>query len=207
MFKKRKSVNNYCVGGDYMTKELTDYKQQMKKYLFYALSCLVIASMVLLIALFAAGNKTQENTPVSSKALVFTTPILNAEIIKNYSNTELQWNETLKQWEAHKAIDFSASANSKVYAALSGKVESVTNNALVGTQITISHDGGLKTVYSMLGKDVSVKVGDSVKTGDQIGIIETATGSEEKDGAHLHFEIWKDGSKVDPNAYLNLEGK
>ena len=190
-----------------MTSDLINFKQQMKKFLFYVVSFLVITTMVVLIALFASVNKNEQTSPVSSNALVFTNPILNAEIIKNYSATELQWNETLKQWEAHKAVDFSATENTKVYAALGGVVEAVTTNSLLGTQITIKHDGGLKTVYGMLKKEVAVNVGDFVQTGDQIGIVETATGVEEKDGAHLHFEIWKDGSKVDPNAYLNLEGK
>lgn len=191
-----------------MTKATQDFKQQMKKYLFYGLSFLVIVTMIVLIAVFAAGGSSKPETkPVNNKAIVFTSPILNAEILKNYSGTELQWNETLKQWEAHKAVDFMAEENSKVYAAFDGKVSAITSNALVGTQITIEHDAGLKTIYSMLGNETNVNVGDTVKTGDQIGTVAAATGSEEKDGSHLHFEVWKDGSKVDPNAYLNLESK
>lgn len=192
----------------FMTRTTADFKQQMKKYLFYGLSLLVIITMVVLIAVFASAGKEEVSAPVNSNAaIVFTSPILNAEISKNYSGTELQWNETLKQWEAHKAVDFKAQDNAKVYAAFNGKVAEITSNALVGTQITIEHDAGLKTVYSMLSPDTTVKVGDSVKTGDQIGVVTLATGIEEKDGAHLHFEVWKEGSKVDPSGYLNLEGK
>ena len=191
-----------------MTKTALDFKQQMKKYLFYILSFVVIVSLVVLIAVFASAGKNEPSAPVSSNnAIIFTSPILNAEISKNYSNTELQWNETLKQWEAHKAVDFKAGNEAKVYAAFNGKVASITSNALVGTQITIEHDAGLKTVYSMLDSNTTVNVGDTVKTGDQIGVVTSATGVEEKDGAHLHFEVWKEGSKVDPSGYLNLESK
>ena len=191
-----------------MTRSLLDFKQQMKKYLFYLLSFLVVVGMIVLIAVFASASNAEYTEPVNSNsAIVFTSPILNAEIGKNYSATELQWNETLKQWEAHKAVDFKADNNTKVYAAFTGKVASITSNALIGTQITIEHDTGIKTVYSMLNSETNVKVGDSVKTGDLIGTVAAATGVEEKDGSHLHFEVWKEGSKVDPSGYLNLELK
>lgn len=191
-----------------MTNLSLQTKQQMKKYLFYGLSFLVIAFMVILIALFAStGSKQPVSKPVSSNAIVFTSPVLNAEIGKNYSGTELQWNETLKQWEAHKAVDFKTDHNAKVYAAFKGKIAEITTNALIGTQVTIEHDDGLKTVYSMLNSDTNVKVGDLVQTGDQIGTVSAAAGVEEKDGSHLHFEVWKAGSKVDPSGYLNLESK
>lgn len=190
-----------------MTTSTGDFKQQMKKYLFYGLSFLVIIAMVVLIAVFASSGSKKDSTPVSSSAIVFTNPILNAEIIKNYSNSELQWNETLGQWEVHKAVDFATQDTAKVYAAYNGTVASITSNSLVGTQVTIEHEGGLKTVYSMLDDTTLVEVGDAVSTGDQIGTVSTATGVEEKDGAHLHFEVWKDGSKVDPSGYLNLESK
>lgn len=192
---------------NFMTSSTGDFKQQMKKYLFYILSFIVIVAMVALIAVLAIVGSKKDSTPVSSSAIVFTNPILNAEITKNYSNSELQWNETLGQWEIHKAVDFQTRDTAKVYAAFKGTVASITSNALVGTQVIIEHEGGLKTVYSMLDDTTLVEVGDTVSTGDQIGTVSTAIGVEEKDGTHLHFEVWKDGSKVDPSGYLNLEMK
>ena len=49
----------------------------------------------------------------------------NATISKDYSGSELQYNETLKQWEIHKAIDFIPSDDVKVYAVADGTVSNV----------------------------------------------------------------------------------
>ena len=183
-----------------------DYKRNVRKYLVYALSFIILAAIIIIISV-ASLPKSVESTPTSSSSIVFTNPVLNAQIIKDYSNTDLQWNATLKQWEAHKAVDFMAEPESNVYAVFKGTVASITTNALVGTEIVLNHSNGLQTVYKMLNKETNVKVGDVVETGDQIGTVSVATGNEELDGAHLHFEVWKDGSKIDPNSYLNLEGK
>ena len=54
------------------------------------------------------GNYMQGSNSVSTAApssIIFVMPVENGEIIKDYSNTSLKYNTTLKQWESHKAID------------------------------------------------------------------------------------------------------
>ena len=56
------------------------------------------------------------NDYVEVSAQSFVVPMKNATIAKDYSSSELQFNDTLKQWEIHKAIDFVAGENLNVFA-------------------------------------------------------------------------------------------
>lgn len=134
-------------------------------------------------------------------------PVLNATVSKSYSNTSLQYNETLKQYEAHMGIDFVASAGSKVYSVLDGQVLEVGNNYLQGNYVIISHDNGLKSVYSSLDENITVSKGDYVSKGDIIGCVGSSAYSELQEGNHLHFELLDNDKKIDPAGYLSIENK
>ena len=129
---------------------------------------------------------------------------LDATIAKDYSSTELQYNETLKQWEIHKAIDFLAGEDLNVYAISDGTVSNVYTNYLEGTVIEISHKNGLVSIYKSLNKDVQVSVGNKVGAGSVLGTISETMAQELNTGAHLHFEMLRNGIKVNPNDYLDL---
>ena len=178
---------------------------------------LIIGSVVLLFAILiiiASATSTnnsnpivEQNKPVSSTTTYYL-PVLNASILKNYSATELQYNATLNQWEAHKSIDFAASAGSEVRAITSGKVIEVYNNYLEGTVIKIEHDNGLISEYGSLKEDVEVKEGDTVESNALIGYVSASANAEANDGAHLHFTMYdENGKKIDPAGYLSLSNK
>lgn len=144
--------------------------------------------------------------PVATKPSIVL-PMKNAVIMKDYSGTELQYNDTLKQWEIHKAIDFQAQDDTNVYAMTNGTVNNIYTNYLEGTVIEISHKDGLVSVYKSLNKDVNVNIGDNVVAGQVIGNVADSMAQEINSGNHLHFEIWLNGTKVDPNNYLALGEK
>ena len=131
----------------------------------------------------------------------------NATISKDYSGSELQYNDTLKQWEIHKAIDFKAGDDLDVFAVSNGTVSNVYTNYLEGTVIEITHNNGLTSVYKSLASDVNVKVGDKVSAGQTIGKAGETMAQELNTGAHLHFEMLSNGVKVDPNNYIDLGNK
>lgn len=87
-----------------------------------------------------------------------------------------------------------------VHAAADGVIIFAGTKSGFGTVLYIDHGNGLVTVYGHLSA-MNVKVGDIVKTGDVIGQIGT-TGRVT--GPHLHFEVQKDGNRVDPLLYLNM---
>ena len=201
--------------------ENNEKQQTMKEFIkenlyFFVLAGFVILfSIVVIVAtLVSTGEKTpttnnsnQNNTPVTSRVTYYL-PVLNATILKIYSATELQYNSTLNQWEAHKSIDFMASAGSEVRAITSGKVLEVYNNYLEGTVVKIEHDNGLISEYGSLSEDVKVKKGDAVASNAVIGYVSASANAEVSDGAHLHFTLYDtSGKKIDPAGYLSLSSK
>ena len=148
----------------------------------------------------------EDKTPVSSGAIVYGLPMNNASVIKDFSNTELQYNQTLNRWEAHFSVDL-MSVDTEVMAIYNGKVTNVENDFLMGNIVTIEHDNGLISVYASLDENIKVAVGDVVTTGQVIGHAGTTASSESSDGAHLDFSMLLNGEEVDPNNYLALQNK
>ena len=72
-------------------------------------------------------------------------------------------------------------------------------NGGYGTVVKIRHSNGLITVYAHLDA-ISVKEGQRVSRGQQIGKIGNTGRSE---GPHLHFEVIRNGVKVNPSTYFN----
>ena len=67
-----------------------------------------------------------------------------------------------------------------------------------GTYIIVDHGGGITTLYAHLSS-ISVNVGDIVVMGQQIGKVGNTGWST---GAHLHFEVRKNGDAVNPISYI-----
>lgn len=151
-------------------------------------------------------NNNNQNQDIVVSAPTFVVPMKGATVAKDYSAKELQYNETLKQWEIHKAIDFVAGENLNVFAITDGKISNVYTNYLEGTVVEITHDNGLVTVYKSL-ETAKVKVGDKVIAGQTIGVAGQTMAQEQTASAHLHLEVLKNGVKVDPNNYIDLGAK
>ena len=169
------------------------------------------------LALLVAGGITAIATAMdqdyssivmaNSENITFTNPLKDCEVLKDYSENKLQFNSTLKQWEAHKAIDLKAELGQDVFAVADGEVKSIETTHLKGTTVVIKHLGGFESVYSSLSSSTSVKVGEKVKAGSVIGKVDNSASGEVDEGVHLHFELLKDGKKVDPNLYFSFAQK
>lgn len=189
--------------------------QQKKKvvmnYVYAILIGILVIACAVTIALVSANNSNGRadvgDDGVDVSTTTYVVPMQNATIAKDYSGTELQYNDTLKQWEIHKAIDFIATDNLNVYAVADGTVSNVYTNYLEGTVVEISHSDGIVSIYKSLASDVSVAVGDIVSAGQVIGQVGDSMAQESNTGAHLHFEMTVNGVKVDPNDYLSLGDK
>ena len=132
-------------------------------------------------------------------------PVSTVSAINTYGFYE---NVTLNKFYKHKGIDFAGEVGDEVYAVLDGTVTSIVlNSYLTGNTITISHDDGLVTVYTFVDVADGLSVGDTVTRGEVIATIAEATGNEYKDGAHLHFEVYLNGTAVNPEDYLDISEK
>lgn len=92
--------------------------------------CLAVAIVLTLtLSLTKGGSDTNINqepiVDVDTKPLVFTLPLEGATVLKGYSATDLMYNSTLKQWEAHKAVDLVSETSKNVLACLEGTVRKV----------------------------------------------------------------------------------
>lgn len=175
----------------------------IKKYGIYLAVGLVIFIVALTFTLMATLNN---GVQTGNQNLNFALPMENATVIKDYSDSALQKNETLNQWEAHMSIDLT-SESGDVFAVLSGEVSSVDYDYLSGYTITIKHDNGFESIYSSMAEEVLVKVGDKVESGQKIGSASSTANGELDLGEHLHFTLKLNDDTVDPNNYLDLQEK
>ena len=105
----------------------------------------------------------------------------------------------------HTGIDFQLSEGSDVVATADGVVTIQRYGDSYGNYILIKHSETYSTHYSHL-KTALVKRGDKITKGQRIGLV-GSTGLSSTT-PHLHYEIVKDGTKVDPKDYLpSLPGK
>lgn len=134
-------------------------------------------------------------------APTYSAPLVDYTVGKEASLTKLVYSSTLNQWRTHNGVDLMTSAGAEVKCIAGGKVEKVQETTLEGVVVTISHENGVVSIYKGLS-DVSVKEGDALTGGTVIGKVAENMMTEQNDGAHLHFEMTKDGKLVDPAAFL-----
>ena len=98
----------------------------------------------------------------------------------------------------HTGIDIPAPAGTPVVAANSGTVIISRYDNSYGNMVAIDHGGGIVSFYAH-NTERLVKVGDKVSKGKKISTVGTTGYST---GNHLHFEVKKNGTFVDPMNYL-----
>ncbi len=105
-----------------------------------------------------------------------------------------------RRWgKMHEGVDWSMPIGSPVLAADGGTVVSAKYEGAYGYCIIINHGNGLKTRYAHNSK-LLVSVGDKVYKGQKIA---NSGNSGRTTGPHLHFEVIKNGSVVNPMDYVN----
>lgn len=114
------------------------------------------------------------------------------------------WRTLYGRSDFHGGIDIvrpgGNSGGLPVLAAAGGTVVSYTTYGSYGYSVVVDHGNGLRTRYAhMIPGSVSVRVGNRVSSGQQIGKIGR---SGNVTGYHLHFEVIKNGARVNPLPYL-----
>ena len=127
---------------------------------------------------------------------------VEGEVIKEFAKDNLIYSETLEEWITHTGIDIKADRTTVVKATADGTVKSIKNDPRYGLTVTIEHNDGYTSVYSSLLSAEFVKEGEKVSQGQTIGTVGNSSVFEVAEDNHLHFELLKDGSNINPEIYL-----
>ncbi len=188
----------------------------MRKYGYYIVAVTLVVAITLTIVLTTTGKSTTKTPgkieknpaePVNAYALTFDLPMTDCSVAKIHMTEKLLYNDTLGWFETHSGIDLVSQASSDVLSVADGTVSEIYTNDLEGTVVVIKHNDVYTTKYGSLDAKLEVKVGDKVRKGQKIGTASASAKNESLTGAHLHFELFKDNSNVNPADYLNIESK
>lgn len=103
-------------------------------------------------------------------------------------------------YQHHSGLDIAAGGGNAVLAVCDGVVTTAKWHNSYGNYVVIYHGDGTSSLYAhMQNKSITVKVGDKVKRGQQIGKVGTTGDST---GNHLHFSVLVNGSYLNPDDYL-----
>jgi murein DD-endopeptidase MepM/ murein hydrolase activator NlpD len=101
----------------------------------------------------------------------------------------------------HKGLDFAGPEGTKVTSVAAGLVTYAGERSGYGQMVEINHGNGLATRYCHNEK-ILVKQGDMVRKGQDVALIGSTGRST---GPHLHFEVLKNGTQVDPLRFIGEE--
>lgn len=96
----------------------------------------------------------------------------------------------------HKGIDFAVPVGTAVKAPAVGTVETIGFDPKLGKFVIIDHGNNTKSRFGHLSVNDLLKEGDPVSAGQVIG--KSGNTGSATTGAHLHFQIEVNGTKVDP---------
>ena len=103
----------------------------------------------------------------------------------------------------HKGVDFAGSENASIIATASGVVSWAGDRYGYGQLVEINHGDGLKTRYGH-NKELTVSVGDVVTKGQVIAKMGSTGRST---GPHVHYEILRNNTQIDPMKYVYRKAK
>lgn len=102
----------------------------------------------------------------------------------------------LRYRRMHWGVDIGAPHGSPIYAAMDGRVELAGWRGGGGNTVKLSHSGGLGTGYLHMSR-IAVSPGQQVRRGQIVGYV-GSTGLST--GPHLHYEVYRNGSAVNPSS-------
>jgi septal ring factor EnvC (AmiA/AmiB activator) len=124
-------------------------------------------------------------------------PVSHGRIVARFGN---QQHPVLKTITQNTGIDIALPVGSDVGVVAGGEVSTISWLPSFGNLVIVDHSGGFRTVYAHLS-ELMVAEGDRLAQGASLG-----KSGESISGPLLHFEIWKDREKLDPESWLVPRG-
>ncbi len=191
--------------------------------LLITILALVPLLTIFLIKRTSLTNKQPEEDLVTEETISDSLPVINTtnKMINPYTDKNVKIGKTYYDYKGEEknqensitvhdntymqntGIDFISDQIFDVVSVQDGTVINVKEDNLLGKVVEIKHESGLISSYQSLS-EISVKKGETITQGQIIG--KSGTNELDKEsGNHLHFEIYKDGTSVNPENYLNKE--
>ncbi len=121
------------------------------------------------------------------------TPVDGARISSGFGTRK---HPVLGYTRMHKGLDFAAPRGTPIYASGDGSITYMGINGGYGNFVTVRHNSEFSTNYAHMNHfKRGLKLHQKVKQGDIIGYVGTTGLST---GPHLHYEIVRNGVKVNP---------
>lgn len=139
-----------------------------------------------------ANDKTQNTQESESSAFSFIKPVKGG-ITSSY------FGDCVDRANAHKGHDWAVPSGTSVKASEKGVVKMAYYSDSYGYNVLIWHSDTLETRYAHMS-ELYVKQGDRVKRGQILGL---SGNTGDSTGPHLHFEVIKNGIRINPLRILN----
>lgn len=146
--------------------------------------------------LVRSSQATQAATP--TEAPVIFRPPVEGFLERDFSMQEPQYFAVPNYYRLHPGIDLQVDYGTPVKACADGRVIEVKEDNELGLCIRIMHDNEYEAVYAGLCDASYFKKGDVVLQGQTIGHAGNGVVAESDAAPHLHLEIWRGNTAVDP---------
>ena len=122
-------------------------------------------------------------------------PVANKDLKRVASGFGYRIDPIYKTRKMHAGLDFSAPQGTPIYATADGRVQAASySNVGYGNHVVIDHGYGYETLYGHMVR-IKARGGQRIKRGEIIGYV-GSTGKST--GAHLHYEVHKNGQRLNP---------
>jgi len=122
-------------------------------------------------------------------------PVSNGDLKRLASGFGYRIDPVYKTVKMHSGLDFAAPQGTPIYATANGTIKVAGNLGNgYGNHVVVNHGYGYETLYGHMFR-IKVKPGDKIKRGEIIGWV-GSTGKST--GPHCHYEVHKNGRKLDP---------
>jgi murein DD-endopeptidase MepM/ murein hydrolase activator NlpD len=122
-------------------------------------------------------------------------PVSNKDLTRVASGFGYRIDPIYKTTKMHAGIDFTSPQGTPIYATANGRIQTAGNTGNgYGNHVIINHGYGYVSLYGHMYR-VKARPGQEVKRGEVIGWV-GSTGKST--GPHLHYEVHKNGTKIDP---------
>lgn len=148
-------------------------------------------------------NKGYFDEEANSVQKMFLKAPVEFKYISSGFTTGLRYVEAFNVSTGHRAIDYAAPLGTPIRSVGAGSVVKASWNGSYGNFVSIRHNGTYTTNYAHLSR-YAVKNGQKVKQGDIIGYVGSTGFST---GPHLHYEMVKNGVKINPLVEVLPPGK